>query len=115
MSLTRKRIVVIFAGASLVTAGAVGGAFAVAGDDSTRERPIPAGDLEHAERVALEETGGGTVTATEVGDEESMYEVEVTLANGSQVDVQLDADFEVVGTEYEGNRDDSESDDSDDD
>jgi hypothetical protein len=109
-SLTPKRIAVVLASASLLTAGAVGGAFAVAGDDA-RERPIPAADLEHAERVALEETGGGTVTGTEVGDEESKYEIEVTLANGSQVDVQLDGDFEVVGIEREGNQDEAESDD----
>jgi hypothetical protein len=41
--------------------------------------------------------GGGTVTETEVGDEESYYEVEVTQPNGSQTDVQLDRDFDVVG------------------
>jgi hypothetical protein len=34
-----------------------------------------------------------------VGDEESYYEVEVTLDNGDQVDVQLDKDFTVVGSE----------------
>ena len=39
----------------------------------------------------------GTVSATEVGDEESYYEVEVTLDDGRQVDVQLTEDFEVVG------------------
>ena len=36
---------------------------------------------------------------TEVGDEESYYEVEVTLDDGSQVDVQLDRSFAVVGSE----------------
>ena len=44
-------------------------------------------------------TGGGKVTETEVGDEESAYEVEVTRDDGSQVDVQLDRDFKVVGDE----------------
>jgi hypothetical protein len=39
---------------------------------------------------------------TEVGDEESYYEVEVTLDDGTQVDVQLDADFQVVGSEADG-------------
>lgn len=39
----------------------------------------------------------GTVTDTEVGDEESHYEIEVTLEDGRQVDVQLTEDFEVVG------------------
>ena len=32
-----------------------------------------------------------------MGDEESYYEVEVTRADGSQVDVQLDRGFNVVG------------------
>jgi len=36
------------------------------------------------------------VTDTEVGDEDSYYEVEVTLGDGSQVDVQLDKAFKVV-------------------
>jgi hypothetical protein len=38
------------------------------------------------------------VTETEVGDEESYYEVEVTLDDGRQVDVQLDERFAVVGS-----------------
>ena len=47
--------------------------------------------------AALDATGGGTVTETETGDEESYYEVEVTNDDGSQVDVQLDRGFNVVG------------------
>ncbi len=39
----------------------------------------------------------GTVSDTEVGDEESHYEIEVTLEDGRQVDVQLTEDFQVVG------------------
>ena len=108
LKLTPKRIAVVLAGTALLTGGAVGGAFAIAGnDDDATERPIPASDLEQAKDAALEETGGGTVTATEVGDEESRYEVEVTLDDGSQVDVQLDRNFEVVGTETDGNEDES--------
>ena len=42
------------------------------------------------------------MTGTEVGDEESYYEIEVTLDSGHQVDVQLDEDFNVVGTENDG-------------
>jgi uncharacterized membrane protein YkoI len=41
------------------------------------------------------------VTETEVGDEESVYEVEVTLDDGSQVDVQLDRSFRVVDSEQD--------------
>jgi uncharacterized membrane protein YkoI len=55
--------------------------------------------LDKASAVALQHTGGGQVTETEVGDEESYYEVEVTLDDGSQVDVQLDRSFQVVGDE----------------
>ncbi len=99
--LTRKRIALIVAGAAVVTAGTIGGAAALSGDDD-QDRPIPAADLEQAEQAALEETGGGTATDTEVDDEESKYEVEVTLDDGTQVDVQLDEDFQVVGTEQEG-------------
>ena len=109
--LNRKRIALIAASAVVVTAGTVGAAVAVSGDDDAQERPIPASELEQAEQAALEETGGGTVTGTEVDDEESKYEVEVTLDNGSQVDVQLDESFQVVGTEDEGAEDESGADD----
>jgi len=36
------------------------------------------------------------VTGTEAGDEEGAYEVEVTRADGSQVDVHLDKGFNVI-------------------
>ena len=48
--------------------------------------------------AALAHTGGGSVTDTEVGDEDSYYEVEVTLEDGRQVDVQLDDQFNVAGS-----------------
>ena len=70
------------------------------GDDS--EAPIEGTELDQASAAALEHTGSGRVTDTEVGDEESYYEVEVILDDGSQVDVQLDRDFNVVGEERDG-------------
>jgi hypothetical protein len=83
--------------------GAVAGTagFAAAGntDDDATEAPITGTALDRASATALEHTGGGTVTGTEVGDEESLYEVEVTLDGGGQVDVQLDEAFNVVGSE----------------
>jgi uncharacterized membrane protein YkoI len=100
--LNRKRIAFVIAGAAVVTAGTVGAAGALTGDDDAGEHPIPASELEQAEQAALEETGGGKVTETEVDDEESKYEVEVALDDGAQVDVQLDEDFQVVGTEGDG-------------
>ncbi len=69
----------------------------------------PCSALDRASAAALAHTGGGRVTGTEVGDEESYYEVEVTRADGSQVDVQLDKGFNVVGAE--GDDDGARSDD----
>ena len=78
------------------------------GDDD--EAPITGNALEQAKAAALAETGGGTVTETEVGDEESLYEVEVTLDDGRQVDVQLDDTFTVVGSETDGEDSDADDD-----
>jgi hypothetical protein len=96
--LTRKKIVVAVGGAVLVVGGIAGTAVAISGDDAD-DRPITGTSLRKATDAALAETGGGRVTDTEVDDEESMYEVEVTLDDGSQVDVQLDETFQVVGSE----------------
>ena len=78
-----------------VAAGATGIAAKSFSDDS---QPISGPALEKASAAALAFTGGGRVTETEDGDEESRYEVEVTLDDGSQVDVQLDENFNVVGS-----------------
>lgn len=72
-----------------------GGAF----DDDGTETPITGAALEQASDAALAHTGEGQVSDTEVGDEEGYYEVEVTLDDGSEVDVHLDEDFNVLGTE----------------
>jgi hypothetical protein len=100
--LTSRKSILAVAG-SVLALGAGGAAIASAtgagplGDDS--EAPIDGAALEQASAAALAHTGEGTVSDTEVGDEESYYEVEVTLDDGSQVDVQLDRDFTVVGDE----------------
>jgi uncharacterized membrane protein YkoI len=102
-SLNKKTKIAVAAGAAVLLAGGIAGtAVAGSGDDDATDRPIPAADLEQASEAALAETGGGEVTETEVNDEESKYEVEVTLDDGTQVDVQLDENFEVVGTKTEG-------------
>ncbi len=83
--------------AALAAAGTGIGVATASGGDS--DQPITGDALDAASAAALAHTGEGRVTETEVGDEESFYEVEVTLADGSQVDVQLDESFTVVGTE----------------
>ena len=94
-----KKLAVV-AGAAAVIAGGAGIAGASGGSDSTEGPDVPiSGDaLQKASSAALAETGGGRVTGSEVGDEESYYEVEVTRDDGSQVDVQLDEHFAVVGS-----------------
>ena len=89
----------IAAAAVIAVLGAGGAAIAVATggeDDDATEKPITGSALERASEAALEHTGGGRVTDTEVGDEEGYYEVEVTREDGGQVDVHLDRDFSVT-------------------
>ena len=93
----RSKLLTMGGIAVVVAAAGTGLAVATGGDDA--EAPIEGTALDRASAAALEHTGGGEVTETEVGDEESYYEVEVTLDDGSQVDVQLDRDFNVVGGE----------------
>ena len=71
-------------------------AVAQSGDD---DQPITGPALEQATKAALEYTGGGTVTETEVGDDGAAYGVEVRLGDGRQVEVNLDANFNVIGQE----------------
>jgi uncharacterized membrane protein YkoI len=67
------------------------------GDDDATQKSITGNALQKASDAALDYTGGGQVTETEVGDEESYYEVEVTTDEGQQ-DVQLDRNFNVVSS-----------------
>ncbi len=66
------------------------------------EVPITGDALVQASAAALTQTGGGTITETKINDEDSLYQVEVTLADGNQIDVQLDQNFTVVGTKNDG-------------
>ncbi len=106
--MTKRRKIVI-AGASVLALGAAGAGIATAGGGGDSEQPIDSASLDEASAAALEHTGGGAVSDTEVGDEESYYEVEVTLDDGSQVDVQLDKSFNVVGSEGDGSGEDEGS------
>ena len=95
--MNRKRTIAIAGSALLVAAAAGTGIAAATSDDA--DTPITGEALEKASAAALAHLGEGRVTDTEVGDEESLYEVEVTLDDGTQVDVQLDEAFAVVGEE----------------
>src|SRR5687767_13040369 len=66
------------------------------------ESSITGEALQRAHDAALTATDGGRVTGTEVGDEDSYYEVEVTLPDGRHVDVQLDEAFGLVSADPDG-------------
>ena len=86
-------VLVFTGGGSSLTAGSSSPASV---DDGTT--PISGAALTRAAEAALDATSGGRVTGSEAGDEDSFYEVELTLEDGSTVDVQLDTAFHVVST-----------------
>jgi uncharacterized membrane protein YkoI len=105
----RKRWLGAAALAIVIAAAGAGIAVATGGDD---DQPLTGETYERAIAAALEHTGGGTVTETEAGDDGAAYGVEVRLADGRQVEVNLDEDFKVIGQEED---DDSPGDDDSDD
>jgi hypothetical protein len=96
MSARRTRWIVVGA----VAAGLIGGGTAIAvatgGDD---DRPLTGSDLERATTAALRHAGSGTVIETEVGDDGAAYGVEIRRDDGTVIEVNLDADFDVIGSE----------------
>jgi hypothetical protein len=106
--------VVAAVAAGLLLAGA-GVAYATgSGEDASGQ--AGEANIEKAKNVALGQVNG-RVTGTEVGDEEGYYEVEITRDDGSQVDVHLDKNFNVLDTpvDHEGHEDQDAPDDGGDD
>jgi hypothetical protein len=98
------------AGGAIAVALVGGGAgVAIATGAGDTDRPLTGSTLDRARAAALESTGGGTVTETEVGDDGAAYGVEVRMDDGRVVEVRLDANFHVLGHEA----DDDGSDDQD--
>jgi uncharacterized membrane protein YkoI len=111
MPTMKRRTRWIVGSAAVVVLAGGGGGIAMAGasgDDDETEAPITGQELERASEAALDYTGEGKVTDTEVGDEDAYYEVEVTLDNGSQTDVHLDEDFQVLNAEADTEEEDEE-------
>jgi hypothetical protein len=90
-----RRRTKVAAGIAVLAALAGGGATwaAARGDD---DKPLTGSERETAIAAALAHTGGGTVIETEVGDDGAAYGVEIRLANGTQVEVELDESFRVI-------------------
>jgi uncharacterized membrane protein YkoI len=99
-----RRSVMLIAGAAavVVLAGAAAGAAGARSGGGDDQQPIAGGALARASAAALRQTGGFRVTDSEIHDEEGFYEVEVTRADGSQVDVHLDQRFHVLDVKPDG-------------
>ncbi len=93
----RKRTAIAIAAGAVIAVLAIGTGVGIAasGDD---DRPLTGRVLEAATAAALDHVGGGTVVETEVGDDGAVYGVEVRLDDGSVVEVNLNADFQVIGS-----------------
>ena len=94
--MTGKKKLAAGAAAAMLVLGGGGAAYATSSSDSSEQ--ATGSNIEKAKRVALDYTNGGRVSGTEIGDEEGYYEIEVTRDDGSQVDVHLDRDLNVLST-----------------
>src|SRR5687768_6152504 len=94
--MTRKFALIV---AAVVAIAAVLGGIAIAGGFGDDDEPLTGSTLEQATAAALAHTGGGTVLETETGDDGAAYGVEIRLADGRVVEVELDEDFDVIGEE----------------
>ena len=97
-----KTLVIAATIAMLVALGAAGIAYAN-GTDS--EEQVTSPEAEKAKSAAIAAVGGGTVTEVERDDGDDgygtsgVYEVELKREDGSQLEVHLDGDYDVVGQE----------------
>jgi hypothetical protein len=82
--------------ATLVALGGAGIAYAYGAGS---EEQLTGPDTEKAKSAAIAAVGGGTVTEVERDDDgygPGVFEVEVTREDGTQVEVHLDGDYNVV-------------------
>ncbi|KQO84530.1 hypothetical protein ASF17_03325 [Frigoribacterium sp. Leaf263] len=85
-------------------ASGTGTAAPSAGDDRD-DSDLTGADYDRASAAAIEEAGGGVVTDADRSDDAGVaYEVDVRLDDGTEVDVDLDADFGVVRTDVDAPR-----------
>ena len=82
--------------AMLLALGGAGIAYANGGDS---EEQVTGPEAQKAKSAAIAAVGGGTVTEVERddGNGTGAFEVEVTRDDGSQLEVHLDGDLNVVG------------------
>jgi hypothetical protein len=93
-----RTLVIAGALAMLLALGGAGIAYANGGDSGEQ---VTGPDAQKAKSAAIAAVGDGTVTEVERDDGmgTSVFEVEVKREDGSQVEVHLDGDLNVVGQE----------------
>ena len=107
----RKLVLIV---ALVLALGAISAGIAIAASVGDDDKPVTGSALDKAAAAALKHTGGGTVVETEVGDDGAAYGVEIRLDDGSQVEVNLDENFDVIGDEADddgANEEDGQDDD----
>jgi hypothetical protein len=90
-------LLVIAAGVGMLVA--LGGAGIAYANGAASEEHLTGLDAERAKSAAIAAVGGGTVTEVERDDDgygPGVFEVEVTRDDGTQVEVHLDGDYNVV-------------------
>ena len=100
-----RTLVIAAAVAIVVALGGAGIAYANGGGADSEES-LTGPDAQKAKSAAIAAVGGGTITELERDDGDDgygtsggVYEVEVTREDGTQVEVHLDGDYDVVGQE----------------
>ena len=93
-----RTLVIAAAVAMLLALGAAGIAYANGG---VSEEQLKGPEADKAKSAAIAAVGGGTVSEVERddGNGTGAFEVEVTRDDGSQLEVHLDGDYNVVGQE----------------
>jgi uncharacterized membrane protein YkoI len=86
-------------GAGIAVAVVVGGAGAVMATNAEDDAQLTGESRDRAVAAAKAHVGEGEVTDTELGDDGAAYGVEIRKPDGAQVEVNLDKDYKVTGTE----------------
>jgi len=103
--MNKRTIAATIAGAALAAAVA-GGAVALAGGGDDEGHPASTAEERRVVAAALAETGGGEANAVERDNEKgATWEVEVTKADGTTVDVRLDGNLHVVAVDGDEEQD----------
>jgi hypothetical protein len=91
-----RTLVIAAAVAMLLALGGAGIAYANGGDS---EEQLSGPEAQKAKSAAIAAVGGGTVSEVERddGNGTGAFEVEVTREDGSQLEVHLDSDYDVIG------------------